>query len=413
MYALSLGFIIFILVAYQVQVMTFQYNEQQINGGTLHVQTKDHGKGVKGIQELDELVDDAIVGRTWITKKMNEFQIYFKIENLGRYFSETIHVRGVPPNFFRETKGSLEDKDSLFRSTYMPDWLYSRHGSSGAMISSYTAKNEIFIDANGTFSALSTKELGKDVGRAFETNENRGKSHVLRAGGIFDTAPVLFFTKYPTLLLNPDIGVSLPTFMRMSDGKFKSADEVPIDKYIFKTKKGASNSDLDRVKGKIQAIISRYKNHKLWDIRDELKPFEAATTALNYFFTFTTIVAMVVSFFSLLSSMFTNIYEQTKEIAILRAIGVKKSLMYRIYVYEAFIIVLSASLLGIGIGFVLAYVMTIQRALFTGLPIPFVFPWFIVGIVFAASMVFSALSALFPIYRVLQMSIVSIFRILS
>lgn len=44
--------------------------------------------------------------------------------------------------------------------------------------------------------------------------------------------------------------------------------------------------------------------------------------------------------------MYTNVYEQTKEIGILRSIGVSKFRMYRVYIYESLVLVLSSSLLG-------------------------------------------------------------------
>lgn len=81
----------------------------------------------------------------------------------------------------------------------------------------------------------------------------------------------------------------------------------------------------------------------------------------NYFTTFSSLaIAMIVCFFSLKSSMFNSIYSQSKEISILRAMGVSKFWLYRVYIYEAFIIVLSSSLLGIMIGTFVGYTMVIQ-----------------------------------------------------
>jgi ABC-type lipoprotein release transport system permease subunit len=50
--------------------------------------------------------------------------------------------------------------------------------------------------------------------------------------------------------------------------------------------------------------------------------------------------------------MTSNIHEQSKEIAILRALGISRAWMYRIYIYESFILVLSSSILGIAIGMI-------------------------------------------------------------
>ena len=59
---------------------------------------------------------------------------------------------------------------------------------------------------------------------------------------------------------------------------------------------------------------------------------------------------MVLSFFSLISSMTANILEQTKEIAVLRAIGIKSMSMIRLYIYEAFTLVFSSCLIGMIVG---------------------------------------------------------------
>jgi len=144
-----------------------------------------------------------------------------------------------------------------------------------------------------------------------------------------------------------------------------------------------------------------------------MAPFEVATQAMTYFFNFTTFIAMLISFFFLMSSMFTNVYEQTKEIAVLRALGINKFWMYRIYIYEAFVLVLSSSILGVMIGCVVSYTMTLQQVLFTQLPVPFAFPWTIMLTVFGCSVFFSILAAFSPIYRVLQKRVVQIFRIVS
>src|SRR3954470_13126529 len=98
---------------------------------------------------------------------------------------------------------------------------------------------------------------------------------------------------------------------------------------------------------------------------------------------------MAICFFSLTSSMFTNVYEQSKEIAVLRALGLSKGALYRVYVSEAFVLVLASSLLGVLIGLVVSYTMTAQQILFTQLPIPFAFPWFVLLAVLASAAAFA------------------------
>lgn len=51
----------------------------------------------------------------------------------------------------------------------------------------------------------------------------------------------------------------------------------------------------------------------------------------------------------------------------LQAIGAKKFFLYRLYVYEAFVLVMSASIVGVCIGTAVAWTMVIQQILFTQL----------------------------------------------
>ena len=77
------------------------------------------------------------------------------------------------------------------------------------------------------------------------------------------------------------------------------------------------------------------------------------------------LVVMFLSFFSLSASMSANLYNQTKEIGVLRSIGMSNWQVSRIYFYEAFIVVLGAGILGMFSGSVIGYVMTLQQAEFT------------------------------------------------
>lgn len=52
----------------------------------------------------------------------------------------------------------------------------------------------------------------------------------------------------------------------------------------------------------------------IYDLNGGSNPIQKADAILAAFFGFTTAVAMLIASFSLISSMYTNIYEQTKEI---------------------------------------------------------------------------------------------------
>jgi ABC-type antimicrobial peptide transport system permease subunit len=71
------------------------------------------------------------------------------------------------------------------------------------------------------------------------------------------------------------------------------------------------------------------------------------------------IITMFLCFFSLSSSMSANLLEQAKEIGVLRAIGFRKVRIVMLYIYEAFILVLASSLMGILVGVGVGWSMTV------------------------------------------------------
>ena len=71
------------------------------------------------------------------------------------------------------------------------------------------------------------------------------------------------------------------------------------------------------------------------------------------------VITMFLCFFSLSSSMSANLLEQAKEIGVLRAIGFRKIRIILLYVYEAFILVVTSALMGVFIGVGVGWSMTI------------------------------------------------------
>jgi len=71
-------------------------------------------------------------------------------------------------------------------------------------------------------------------------------------------------------------------------------------------------------------------------------------------------ITMFLCFFSLAASMSANLYDQTKEIGILRAMGYTKTRIKLLYFYEAFILVVASCLLGVMIGTIVGITMVLQ-----------------------------------------------------
>ena len=58
--------------------------------------------------------------------------------------------------------------------------------------------------------------------------------------------------------------------------------------------------------------------------------------------------------------MTANLFEQAKELGILRAMGFTKNRITILYIYEAFILVMASSMLGVLIGTMIGFTFVLQ-----------------------------------------------------
>jgi ABC-type antimicrobial peptide transport system permease subunit len=108
--------------------------------------------------------------------------------------------------------------------------------------------------------------------------------------------------------------------------------------------------------------------------------------------------------------MGANLYTQAKEIGIMRAIGVSNSYIIRIYVYEAFILVISSAFQGFCIGLFIGYLITDQQATFLQLPLSIQLPTTEVIQILIISIICAFISTYGPTKRIISKSIPDMWR---
>ncbi len=109
---------------------------------------------------------------------------------------------------------------------------------------------------------------------------------------------------------------------------------------------------------------------------------------------------MFIVFFLLLIAMSQNINQAIWEYGVLRSMGVTKAQGARIYLYEAFAVVFSASILGILSGFATALLVTSQLYKILEFPVVVEFPWILLLIMLALAVVTTFIAVCIPIKQV-------------
>ena len=122
-------------------------------------------------------------------------------------------------------------------------------------------------------------------------------------------------------------------------------------------------------------------------------------------------ITMFLCFFSLCASMSANLYEQKKEIGVLRAIGFTKYRVRMLYFYEALVLVLSSCIMGVVIGMTMGYTMVSQANLFIVTHIEPFFPWGQFLLVLFLSLLCAFFSTWGPARNLTNRQIAGIFRL--
>ena len=98
--------------------------------------------------------------------------------------------------------------------------------------------------------------------------------------------------------------------------------------------------------------------------------------------------------------MTQNIMEACWEYGCLRSMGITKAQGQRIYIYEAFAIVTSASILGILSGFCTAMLVSSQFYMFIELPMEVQFPWLLLAIMLCIAIVTTFVAVYVPVQQI-------------
>ena len=402
MYALSLAFILFVIVTLSLQIISFEMQELQQMGVQLRLFCPAWAGGrlshalVDALVASSELVlDAAYVSHTLQTMSGSRNDI----KTLGRVFSHRNDVYAVSPNAADVIDARFlairEQRSGL--SWSITEDLYSVRGSQSLILGS-----------------LYRSTMGLTMNSSLLLMLSSSRSHFahIRPLAFLDGMGVFWQSPHPTAQRQDALVsfVTMARLLRQATGvpHYKGTD-IPILYVLFKLKAGLSDAQLDEAAKQIETIEVG-SGCVLQDYRNRIRGLKSSKEAIQFFAGGTTAVALLICFFSLVSSMIANIHEQSKEIGLLRALGVTKTWIARLYSLEAVVLVLSAGVLGVMIGTLVAFTVTAQRALFTQLPLPFSFPTAPILTIALSSVISAVVAAYVPATHLLRRNIVRLLR---
>ena len=127
-----------------------------------------------------------------------------------------------------------------------------------------------------------------------------------------------------------------------------------------------------------------------------LNSLRSSEVALTLILSFSTIIA----FFAVISSTMNYLNESKREIAILKAIGLKEKQIKLIFTLEAVIVSFTFSLLGSLAGYLTGYLAEFNNSLYQNRPLEIVFPPVFILFTYMLVIVFAIIGSYFPARRI-------------
>ncbi|KAI3651558.1 hypothetical protein MP228_002861 [Amoeboaphelidium protococcarum] len=404
MYALALGFIIFLTVAIQIELQSLIYQtiarfngDIRIDVGASYVDSRGIPFGIVNMPEIAAYIDDQrenIDGYFCVTFQPSQVNNTWKstsVSNIGKTVDQSQNYYAVSPSAFSSLDSSyllISSENASLNKLTLGERLYTLAGSY-----SYPLGTQLQTHLN-LQSFTDPYLLRASYQDGTQRKERRLVSETL---AFVNSAPYFAFSQFPS---SPSLDVltSFTNYLLLMNDTFTSVDQIPIQNMIIKLAGNISDGAYQRIVRELNNLVTF---ESVTTLKDQLAGIISAQNTLRYIFLLITLVSMVVAFFSLNSSVFTNIMEQRKEIGVLRSLGLTRHEMLRLYTYESFVLIMSSAILGTLIGVVMGWSMAAQRSVMTQVPLEFFFPIDIFLLVIGISVVCAILSTISPVVQLI------------
>ncbi|MBB5120102.1 membrane protein [Streptomyces eurocidicus] len=182
--------------------------------------------------------------------------------------------------------------------------------------------------------------------------------------------------------------------------QYLPADKMPLDMLVFAK---AADGKAKEAAESLKAAVADYPQIKVRDQADYKKLIKDQVGRLLNMIYGLLGLAIVVAVLGVVNTLALSVVERTREIGLLRAIGLSRRQMRRMIRLESVVIALFGALLGLGLG--MAWGTTAQKLLaLQGLGVLDI-PWPTITTVFLGSAVVGLLAALVPAFRAGRMNV--------
>jgi ABC-type antimicrobial peptide transport system permease subunit len=272
-------------------------------------------------------------------------------------------------------------------------------------------------------SAILTFEFNADLDSKIfikMSKRNKEMQFLSKPAFILDSAGGIQMNSQPSMQVTRNAIISFPQYLDIlqkcrnyfsetsSEFRFIGYSNMPIYSANIKTKVGITQAQIEE----ISDIIKYYgpANINIWLYSNLNKRLSMISNIVFLIFYIISSVVLIFCLFNLTASMTINIYEQKKEIAIMRSLGMKRRHVIFVYIAEAFILILSSSIIGTIVGSIISYTMALQWTVFTNVNVGFNLPTGSIIVIISISIFGGIFSTYIPAKNMLNKSIAELIK---
>jgi len=168
--------------------------------------------------------------------------------------------------------------------------------------------------------------------------------------------------------------------------------------------KGVPGTATDRLQKAVKGAMNAYPGAQVQNKQEFVESINKQLNQFLYMLYALLAVSVIISLFGIVNTLILTVYERTREIGMLRAIGCSRSQIRRMIRYESVITAIMGGVLGIIVGTAFAYVVTTQLG---AQGISFTVPPLQLAVCLGVAIVVGVLAAVLPARRAARTDILA------
>ena len=415
MFSLSVGIFILASVGFDIILQSIKNMRIMRNGSEILVRSKDDDDYFYPENIMHSLMQlykkKLIESFSLVTLDLGSvcFDSNFYISNYGKTLNSKQEIIGINSAYFAATTPQnlkISKQNTKYKNFSPSEQLY---------LSEFRGKIGI--------SAILTFEFNADLNSKMflkMSKRNKEMQFLSQPAFILDSAGGLQMNSQPSMQVTRSAVISFPQYLDIlqkcrnyfsetsAEFRFISYSNMPIWGANIKTKSPITEKEI----GEISDIIKYYgpANIDIWLFASLNSRLRMISNIVFLIFYIISSVVLIFCLFNLTASMTINIFEQKKEIAIMRSLGMKRRHLIFIFIAEAFILILTASIIGTIVGSIIAFTMALQFGVFTNVNVAFTLPVGSIIVIIIISILGGILSTYIPARNMLNQSIAQLIK---